>query len=477
MILGLWMIAWWFTMATFVQAVDTAQLDSSIQFIRPSGNIAIIGGMQYPVQWDASGSISSVSLYYESQDGWTLIDTVSGNPGSYLWNVPTPPGHYIDTRLKLVVCKSSWQGIPPMLVLRYYYNTSDLVRIANPHYVFPPNNLNAEALSSTSIKLTWNDNSSNETGFGILQIGSGGTLTKIAQVNADTTSYVVEGLAPATEYSFSVYAFNPHYASYPSNIATATTLSETVIPTPPAKPSDLAATPHGKEAIYLSWTDNATDETAFIIERSLYPDRDFTEIALLPADTIAYKNTGLNPGTFYYFRVKARNSAGDSEYSNIAGAQTLAEVEPPPATEAEEGIETPSLPKSIVLRFYIDSQKYYVDDLPAALDTAPVIQNRRTLLPIRYVAEPLGAEVGWSPDEQKVTIQMGDKKLELWINQNTARVNGFNKSIDPDNSRVTPIILPPGRTMMPLRFIAENLGCQVDWNESTREVRITYNEP
>jgi len=111
------------------------------------------------------------------------------------------------------------------------------------------------------------------------------------------------------------------------------------------------------------------------------------------------------------------------------------------------------------------------------MDTAPVIKDGRTLLPIRYVAAPLGAEVLWDPDTRKVTISNNGTKIEMWIGKNTALINGVEKKIDPDNSQVAPVILPPGRTMLPLRFISENLGCQVDWNGDLREAKVTYPKP
>jgi titin len=56
-------------------------------------------------------------------------------------------------------------------------------------------------------------------------------------------------------------------------------------------------------------------------------------------------------------------------------------------------------------------------------------------------------------------------------------VNGIGTPIDPQNPNVAPIIVPPGRTMLPLRFIAESLGCQVDWNQALQEVTVTYPKP
>ncbi len=107
------------------------------------------------------------------------------------------------------------------------------------------------------------------------------------------------------------------------------------------------------------------------------------------------------------------------------------------------------------------------------MDVSPVIMHSRTLLPIRYVAEPLGASIGWDAGEQKASVTLGSKVLELWIGQNKAIVNGREQFIDPGNHDVVPLILPPGRMMLPLRFVAEALGCDVQWDGSARAVTVS----
>jgi hypothetical protein len=107
------------------------------------------------------------------------------------------------------------------------------------------------------------------------------------------------------------------------------------------------------------------------------------------------------------------------------------------------------------------------------LDSPPIIKNGRTLLPIRPIVEALGGTVGWDGAEKKVTISLGSTTIELWIGKNTARVNGVSKSIDSTNSKVVPEIIN-GRTMLPLRFVTENLGCQLQWNPNTQTITITY---
>jgi subtilisin family serine protease len=87
--------------------------------------------------------------------------------------------------------------------------------------------------------------------------------------------------------------------------------------TPPSAPTNLSATVISKTRIDLSWQDNATNETGFIIERKTGAIGTYSEIAEAGAEITAYSDLNLSPGTYYY-RVKAYNAAGDSSYSNEA---------------------------------------------------------------------------------------------------------------------------------------------------------------
>lgn len=124
-----------------------------------------------------------------------------------------------------------------------------------------------------------------------------------------------------------------------------------------------------------------------------------------------------------------------------------------------------------LLRFVVGQTAYEVNGERHVMDTAPVIYGGRTLLPIRFVAEPLGANVLWEAAQRKVTITFADKVIELWIGQAAAKVNGTAVPIDPTNPEVKPLILN-NRTMLPLRFVSENLGAAVDWHESDRSIVV-----
>ena len=90
----------------------------------------------------------------------------------------------------------------------------------------------------------------------------------------------------------------------------------------PAAPSNLSATAISKTEIDISWTDNATDETGFKIERSDRNNANFVQIATVGANVTSFSDTGLKKNTTYYYRVRATNANGDSAYSNEASATT-----------------------------------------------------------------------------------------------------------------------------------------------------------
>jgi photosystem II stability/assembly factor-like uncharacterized protein len=129
--------------------------------------------------------------------------------------------------------------------------------------------------------------------------------------------------------------------------------------------------------------------------------------------------------------------------------------------------------KKIVIILQVGKTSFIVNSTFHNLDSPPVIKNERTLLPIRAVIEALNGTVGWDATERKVTITLGSNTIELWIGKSTAKVNGINTPIDATNSKVVPEIIN-SRTMLPLRFVTENLGCQVQWDGVTQTITIIY---
>ncbi|HEX7182213.1 MAG TPA: Calx-beta domain-containing protein [Thermoanaerobaculia bacterium] len=95
----------------------------------------------------------------------------------------------------------------------------------------------------------------------------------------------------------------------------------------PAAPTNLVAVPHSTTEIMLTWTDASNNETGFRIERRTF-NGTFEEIDTVPANTTGLHVSGLDPGTFYLFRVRAQNGSAASPFSNLAFAATNAAVAP-----------------------------------------------------------------------------------------------------------------------------------------------------
>ncbi len=123
----------------------------------------------------------------------------------------------------------------------------------------------------------------------------------------------------------------------------------------------------------------------------------------------------------------------------------------------------------------IGNENVTTGSIQKVLEVPPFIQNSRTMVPFRFIGEELGAEIGWDGEERKVEYKLGENILELWIGNNTARINGEDVMLDEDPS-IRPFIIN-SRTVVPVRFISETLGFEVTWNNETQEITIENGNP
>jgi len=93
-------------------------------------------------------------------------------------------------------------------------------------------------------------------------------------------------------------------------------------PVTPSAPGSLSATTVSSTAINLTWADNSNNEDGFRLERKVGPTGTYALIATIPGGQVGYPDSGLQPSTTYFYRIKAFNSAGESTYSNEASAIT-----------------------------------------------------------------------------------------------------------------------------------------------------------
>ena len=109
-----------------------------------------------------------------------------------------------------------------------------------------------------------------------------------------------------------------------------------------------------------------------------------------------------------------------------------------------------------------DAIKIIVNGNEVAADVAPYLKNDRTMVPIRFITEPLGATLFWQPGENgtggKASLTLDGRTVELSIGSQEGIVNGQVIPMDVAAEIVQ------GRTFVPLRFAGENLGAVVNWS-------------
>jgi len=119
--------------------------------------------------------------------------------------------------------------------------------------------------------------------------------------------------------------------------------------------------------------------------------------------------------------------------------------------------------------FAADDVKLVVNDKKVTCDVPPVIINSRTMVPVRSLFEYLDANVSWNDALKQVIVTSDETVMIFTINSNIAYLNTGTVYLD-----AVPVIID-SRTLVPVRFISENLGYDVEWNGTSRTVYVTKN--
>jgi fibronectin type 3 domain-containing protein len=192
--------------------------------------------------------------------------------------------------------------------------------LANSQVCTP--NLSAQALFSGVIGLTWTDDSQIEGGYSIYRKSSlEGIYTKIASLDANTESYNDGNASCLMGYSYKVCAEIPGTAN--SACSAVQSVHTTCLP---QVPSALSAELAGPNQIQLSWTDNSSNESGFIILRSDNDGEGWIELGRVSNNVTQFLDLGLEFNHLYLYRVAAYSAGGTSGYSNQADVQTAIEL-------------------------------------------------------------------------------------------------------------------------------------------------------
>ena len=119
------------------------------------------------------------------------------------------------------------------------------------------------------------------------------------------------------------------------------------------------------------------------------------------------------------------------------------------------------------VEFIVGQKRYFTDGQVKNVDVAPFIEDGRTYIPVRYLAEALGASVNWESATRTVALTKGAVEVRFVIGGNTITVDGKSRAMD-----VVPLI-KGGRTFLPARYVAEAFGYRVSWDANTKGVLVS----
>jgi hypothetical protein len=149
---------------------------------------------------------------------------------------------------------------------------------------------------------------------------------------------------------------------------------------------------------------------------------------------------------------------GRSGKTNVAGYTTL-----------EYDIDV-TLERRVV-RLQLGQRDARVNGEASKLEVAPFVEGGRTLVPLRFLGEQLDAVFRWDPEEKEITFVRGTVTIKIRLGEDKARIQ--LKGAAP---RVVALDVPPkaveGRTVVPLRFVSDNLGAVVRWNPDDRSIIV-----
>jgi titin len=281
-------------------AITTTALPGGQVAVAYSQTLAVTDGVA-PFTWTVSAGALPTSLTLNAATG-----VISGTPsvaGTFNFTVTVT-----DIGGRSAIQPLSITVAPPAVV------------------VAAPTNLSATIASATRINLSWTDSSNNENSFAVWRSVNGAAPTQIGTVNrtnAQSTAtggnvtFANTGLTAGNTYAYFVTAVRTAAVagtSVPSNTVT-------VLFTVPAAPSGVAAVGavvnNNNARAILNWTDNASNETGFTIQRAR--NSTFTNQLVtsnVAANVTTFTTANLSRGTRYWFRVRANNQLGSSGWVN-----------------------------------------------------------------------------------------------------------------------------------------------------------------
>ena len=215
----------------------------------------------------------------------------------------------------------------------------------------------------------------------------------------------------------------------------------------------------GASGVALTWTVVPAGSDGSVLGYDIYRGtaagaEGSTPLNASPIAATTYTDQNVQSGQTYYYTVTA-------VFADQTQSQPSTEISAQAAAATASGA-------TVTVAMVIGSSSVTVDGMAQQIDVPPTIVNGRTLVPLRFLGNAIGAQVGWNQATRQVTFTTSAHSVLLTIDQPTATVDGQSVSLD-----VPPTIIN-SRTLVPIRFVSEHLGGQVGWDQSTMTVTVTF---
>lgn len=314
----------------------------------PSDWVSVTTSLPTPTSAPSGVTVSDVAAT-EILLTW---DSLSGASSYYLYRSTSEEGTY--TKVK-EISETRVRDTELTPLTTYYYQVTGVnedgegprsapVSATTRVNLGTPSSISASLVSSTSITVSWGS-VTEATGYTIYRSSSASgeyTLTG----TGDSTSYTDTGLTPSTTYYYKVAAYNSVGDGPLSSSTFATTLFEA--------PTGVSATADSSSSITLSWNP-VSRASSYYIDRSDSEGGTYTQVTY--TSRTSYTDTGLSPGTRYYYKVRGRDASGYGDYSPPVSATTrlsltvLVEVNDP--EEADLSLQNKTLLRGETVTFEI----------------------------------------------------------------------------------------------------------------------------
>ena len=179
-----------------------------------------------------------------------------------------------------------------------------------------------------------------------------------------------------------------------------------------------------------------------------------------------YMDVNVRSNTQYYYYMREVLSAPNTNAETLGDPSTGLIV-----TTGFFSSDTAQQNRHFIL-MQIDNPLMHVDETSLEIDPgrgiAPIVKSGRTLVPMRAVVEAMGGTIGWNAAAQRVTIVCGGRTVTMTLGSRTMIVNGTASEMDIAAQTIN------DRTVLPVRFVSNALGCDIEWLPDTNQVILVY---